>query len=333
MPYTETVTKMKQLIEQTREKLHNRLSPDELTTLSILDQSLKQSIALFERSLHAGLPPSHDPAEEPEGRVTGPFNRLAKGGTIIGEDEEVFMPEIWVRKLGVEHGDWLAADPLGTLGDSMLYEFTVLERRSSDAPTKRVAVIGPLIYHTGEWFVFSREEEITITVNPREVRSLGLQEGDLVEVAYLEGDPSRARIAWKFEETNLEEVIRRRGKQSAAKTEATVDVADPLLSGRKILVVGGDLYKESFRQMFERRGAAFSWESGFQGGTGRNIESKVRSADIVVMVTEMMSHRLPNVEAMCHRHHKPFVYAPSKGSTGAVREVQQKLRLLQTKRG
>lgn len=266
--------------------------------------------------------------EAPEGRVTGPFQRLAKGGTIAGEDLEVFMPEIWVRRLGVEHGDWLAADPLGVLHDNMLYEFTVLERRHQEANSKRIAFIGPLVYHAGDWMVFSEEEETTLTVNPREVRSLGLGEGDLVEVAYMQGDAARARIAWKFEEMTLDEVTNGKAKQRAQKTVPAVDVADPLLSGRKVLVVGADLYKESFRLMFERRGASFLWESGFQGGTGRNIDSKVRSADIVVIVTEMMSHRLPDVEVMCKRQNKPYVYAPSKGSAGAVREVQQKLRTL-----
>ncbi|MEW6064951.1 MAG: DUF2325 domain-containing protein [Bacillota bacterium] len=323
MPSIEPVNQVMELIKQTREKFHGQLSPEELVSLSTLEKSLEQCRPLFERPLpETVLIP--DDEEEPEGRVTGPFSRLAKGGVIYGEDAEVFMPEIWVRKLGVEQGDWLAADPLGTLHDSMLYEFTVLERHNQKDKCKRVAIIAPLLYHAGEWMVFSEEEQTTLTLNPREVRSLGLQEGDLIEVAYLEGDIARARIAWKFEEQTLEERAEAKTRQ-AEKPRPTVDVADPLLSGRRVLVVGADLYKESFRRMFERRGACLIWESGFQGGLGKNIESKVRGTDIVVIVTEMMSHRLPDVEAMCRRHKKPYVYAPSKGSTGAIREVQKKL--------
>ncbi|SHK01027.1 DUF2325 domain-containing protein [Desulforamulus aeronauticus] len=263
--------------------------------------------------------------EEPEGRVLGPFSRIAKGGIIIGEDSEVFVPEIWVRRLGIEHGDWMAADPLGILDESMLYEFTVMERRNQKIPSKRMAVIAALLYHAGEWMVYNPEEETTITLNSREVTALRLREGRLVEVAYMQGEIDKARIAWVFEEQTLDQVTGNKAKQRIQKTKPLIDVADPLLEGRKILVVGADLYKDSFQRMFERRGAIFSWESGFQGGTGRNIESKVRNSDVVVIVTEMMSHRLPDVEVMCKRHRKPFVYAPSKGSTGAIREVQQKL--------
>lgn len=323
----EAVNQVLELIKQTRGKFHGQLVPEELVALATLEKSLEQCRPLFERPLPE-YPLTLEDEEEPAGRVTGPFSRLAKGGVIYGEDAEVFMPEIWVRNLGVEHGDWLAADPLGMLQDNMLYEFTVLERRNQPDRSKRVAVIAPLLYHAGEWMIYSEEEQTTLTLNPKEVRSLGLREGDLIEVAYLEGDIARARIAWKFEEQTLEE--RREVKaRREEKPRPTVDVADPLLAGRKVLVVGADLYKEAFRRMFERRGAHFDWESGFQGGLGKNIESKVRGNDIVVIVTEMMSHRLPDVEAMCRRHKKPYVYAPSKGSTGAIREVQKKLGALQ----
>lgn len=270
--------------------------------------------------------------EEPEGRVLGPFSRIAKGGLIIGEDKEVFVPEIWVRRLSIEHGDWVAADPLGVLADSMLYEFTVLERKNQGDRSKRQEIIGPLLYHAGEWMVYNPAEEETITLNPREVSSLQCREGDLVEVAYLQGEMAKARIAWKFDEQTLAEVTENQLRQKAKRSKLTVDIADPLLEGRKVLIVGADLYKDSFQRMFERRGAIFSWESGFQGGPGRNIESKIRNNDIVVIVTEMMSHRLPDVEQMCKRHQKPFVYAPSKGSTGAIREVQQRLRAMYQKK-
>lgn len=332
--HTEALNHIAGLIAQTRNKIGGQLTQDDITKLNALEKALKQCKPLFERSeLEVSQPVENVEYddEEPEGRVTGPFSRLAKGGVIHGEDEEVFVPEIWVRRLGIEHGDWLAADPLGVLHENMLYEFTVLERRRRGDNPERVSLIGPLLYHSGDWMIFSSEEETTITLNPREVRSLGLREGDLVEVAYMQGDIARARIAWKFDEQTLEEKSAARTKQRSDKPRQTLDVADPLLSGKTIFVVGADLYKESFRQMFERRGANFVWESGFQGGTGRNIEAKVRSANIVVIVTEMMSHRLPDVENMCKRHNKSFVYAPSKGSTGAIREVQQKLRAIQAK--
>jgi hypothetical protein len=267
--------------------------------------------------------------EDDGDRVAGPLRRLPKGAVIESEGgEEIFVPEIWVRRLGMEQGDVVSAVPLGLLDRSQLYEFTVEERRGRGDTADRVSVIAPVSFHGGEWFVYSEEEESLITLKPREVRELRLEEGDLVEVAYPAGDMASARVAWKFDpgEVMFDEGARGPGpgKQSA-KERVVRDVGDPVLSGKAVLVVGGDLYREAFRQNFERRGADFMWESGFQGGQGRSIESKVRSADVVVMVTEMMSHRLPNVEAMCRRYRKPYVYAPSKGATGAVRACQKAL--------
>lgn len=268
--------------------------------------------------------------EEDEERVLGELRRLPKGGVIASKDgQEVFVPEVWVRNLGMEHGDIISAVPLGMIGQSPLFEFTVEERRGLGEASDRVSFIGPVSYHGGEWFVYSEEEEELVSLKPREVRSLGIEEGDLVEVAYPAGDISAARVAWKFDPDDdpyLEETAPgAEPKKRAAKKQPARDVADPVLAGKTVLVVGGDLYKDSYRQNFERRGAQLLWETGFQGGQGKSIESKVRSADLAVLVTEMASHRLPDVESMCKRHRKPFIYAPSRGSTGVVRASQQAL--------
>ncbi|MCG8403500.1 MAG: DUF2325 domain-containing protein [Firmicutes bacterium] len=266
-------------------------------------------------------------AEEDEERVAGELRRLPKGGVIATQDgAEVFVPEVWVRNLGMEHGDLVSAVPLGMIGQSPLFEFTVEERRGLGNESDRVGIIGPVVYHGGQWSIYSEEEEELISLNPREIRNLSIGEGDLVEVAYPAGDISAARVAWKFDHDDpyLADISPgKRPPQRSAEKRPVGDVADPLLAGKTVLVVGGDLYKEAYKQNFERRGAKFQWETGFQGGQGKGIESKVRSADAVVLVTEMMSHRLPDVESMCKRHRKPFIYAPSRGATGAVRACQK----------
>lgn len=265
--------------------------------------------------------------EQDEVVLTGGFSRLPKGGIINTGMEEVFVPEVWVRRLGLNSGDILSAVPLGKLGDSTLYEFTVEERQGAGrTQPDRISVVGPLLFHGGHWMVYSEEEGELIGLRPGEVRGMRLKEGDLVEVAYMQGDLASARVAWRYEETDLPERggdIRR--KPRAEDGERRLDVADPYLADRTVFVVGADIYKESFKKMFERRGARFLWESGFQGGPGKTVESKVRQADVVVIVTEMMSHRMPAVEGMCGRYRKPFVYAPSKGSTGAIRQCQKAL--------
>ncbi|MFZ5649935.1 MAG: DUF2325 domain-containing protein [Bacillota bacterium] len=259
----------------------------------------------------------------------GEFHRLPRGGVIkTGSGDEIFVPEIWVRRLGLEQGDLLSAVLLGKLGDSALYEFSAEERRGLGSAQDRVSVVGPLIYHGGEWMIYCEEEGELISLRHGEVRAMRLKEGDLVEVGYMRGDLSGARIAWKYDETELpgqRGPSLRRGREEGGDRPVRLDVADPVLADRTVLVIGADIYKESFKKMFERRGSRFLWESGFQGGPGKTVESKVRQADVVVIVTEMMSHRMPAVEVMCGKYRKPFVYAPSKGATGAVRQCQKAL--------
>lgn len=324
--------------------LYRKLFSSDLALLDELAGALEKGRPVFFKYFDAGEEPEEvlrkSPAsaaaypEEPDAeddgseKIVGEFTRLPKGGTIYNPaGEDVFVPEIWVRNLGIEHRDIVSAVPLGTLdGGVLLYEFAVPERRGLGDTCSRVAVVGPVYRHGGEWFIYSEEESTVISLKPKEVKALGLKEGDTVEVAYPAGDLYQARIAWKYDDTvYLDRAREKTRREKAVRPGQVVDIGDPLLAGKAVLVVGGDLYKESFRLNFIRRGAEFLWESGFQGGDGKKIESKVRAADVVVMVTEMMSHRLPNVEAMCKKHQKPYVYAPSKGSTGAVRECQKLL--------
>lgn len=298
-------------------------------TLGINEEEREETVSGDGMLEAAGHPEAvHEEEEDEPGRVVGEFSRLPKGGTIYNPaGDDIFVPEVWVRNLRIEHRDIVSAVPLGALDqDVQLYEFAVLERRGLGETDHRVSVVGPVYRHGPDWFVYSQEEGTVISLKPKEVRALSLKEGDTVEVAYPRGDLSQVRIAWKYDDTPYRDEIREKvRREKAVKSGQVVDIGDPLLSGKAVLVIGGDLYKEAFRQNFARRGAEFLWESGFQGGEGRNIESKVRASDVVVIVTEMMSHRIPNIEAMCKRHGKPYVYAPSKGSTGAVRECQKVL--------
>jgi len=271
-----------------------------------------------------------DDEDDDADRVRGQLRRLPKGAVIAGAGgNEIFVPEIWVRNLAMEHGDVVSAVPLGMIGQSPLFEFTVEDLCGLGHESDRVSLIGPVTYHSGEWFVYSEEEEELISLKPKEVQNLSLDEGDLVEVAYPAGDISAARVAWKFDADDPALDYQAPGpgnrRHPVKRTLPARDVADPVLAGKTVLVVGGDLYKEAYRLNFTRRGAKLLWETGFQGGVGKNIESKVRSADVAVLVTDMASHRLPDVEAMCKRHRKPFVYASSRGSTGVVRSSQQAL--------
>lgn len=260
------------------------------------------------------------------GTYLGDFVRYPRGGVIRTDSgQEIFVPEVWVRRLGLEEGDLLSAEWLGRLGDSEIYEFTVEERRGAENTGNRVSVVGPVVFHGGQWMIYSEDEGL-VNLRAGEARAMRLREGDLVEVAFPKGDPSGARIAWKYEDTDLPGEYSGPDRTKATNKErAVLDVADPILADRTVLVVGADLYREAFKKMFERRGAVFLWESGFQGGPGKTVESKVRRADVVVIVTEMMSHRMPAVEVMCLKSRKPFVYAPSKGASGAVRRCQEAL--------
>lgn len=252
----------------------------------------------------------------------GAFRRLPHGGVLVDyrSGREVFVPEAVVRNEGVEHGDLLGAKARDTGGRPPMFYFEVLDRRGRAAESDRLSFIAPLEFRGGVWGAVSEEEELFITVPDGDVSGLNLTEGDLVEVGYRAGDPASARVAWKFDPDDAFVRLRTLRKEPRKVRDRDVAPAEPQeLAGTTVLVVGADAYKETFKRVFERRGARFTWESGFM--VGKFLESKVRRADIVVIVTEAMKHKMPDVEAVCDRHGKPYVYAPSRGASGALREV------------
>ncbi|MDI6710393.1 MAG: DUF2325 domain-containing protein [Bacillota bacterium] len=279
----------------------------------------------------ADAPPPLPPAEAEEWDHVGEFTRLVRGG-ILNESRsgrEIFVPEAVVRAEGIEHGDLIGARDRGVNErGAPVYYFQVLERRGLADTSGRASFVAPLEQHGGAWGAYSEEEETFVTVPPQDVTSLDLAEGDLVEIAYEAGDFSTARVAWRYDPGEAFLDVReprtapRRDKRERPAKEAAADDRLPL-DGVNVLVVGADAYKESFKRMFERLGASFTWESGFM--VGRFLEGKVKRADIVVIVTEAMKHKMPDVENICERYGRPYVYAPSRGATGAVREVLRKL--------
>ncbi len=259
----------------------------------------------------------------------GEFTRLVRGG-VINESKagrEIFVPEAVVRAEGIEHGDIVGARDKGSNEKGTpQYFFQVLERRGLGPTSGRISFVAALEMRGGVWGAYNEDEEMFISVPDNDIQTLELEEGDLVEIAYEKGNPAKARVAWKYDAEEVYNELRER-QRVKKKRERTKDEPDALLlDGKRVLVVGADAYKESFKRLFERLGAEFSWESGFM--VGKFLESKVNRADIVVIVTEAMKHKMPDVEDVCKRLGKPYVYAPSRGATGAVREVLRKLDLL-----
>lgn len=336
-------------LRQLRRKLYQRLAdqvgaPEERSLVNRVGDLMSAEEVLLENEGELNEPDEIEPDKfkvdaEPdwsalkasgEWEIIGEFFRLPRGGVVQDHfnDREVFVPEAVVRGESIDHGDIVGARGKGTNErGSPLYFFCVLQRMDLGHTSDRVGLIAPLEFRGGNWGVYDEEEELFITVPDGDISSLGLDDGDLVEVAYQDGDPSSAKLAWRYDpddpflEIKKQHKEAKRGKRGKGK-DTRIDEPQDLLD-KMVLVVGADSYKESFKRVFERRGANFSWESGFM--VGKFLEGKVRRADIVVIVTEAMKHKLPDVEAICERYGRPYVYAPSRGASGALREVLGKL--------
>ena len=93
------------------------------------------------------------------------------------------------------------------------------------------------------------------------------------------------------------------------------------LVGKKVLVVGGDSFKAGYRAIVESLGAEFEFQGA--GGDMTMVKSRARGADIVVLVTDYLSHKVSGVVTDTMKadgREAALCYAGSKGR-GAILEA------------
>ena len=257
------------------------------------------------------------------------------------------VPDSAVKRLGLVPGDLVTV----TATPDRKVELQVLVRVASESvlgSVKRVAAEDG----RGAWQVIGLDRQPLGWVSEVEFAARSLADGDAVTVTRAgrkEGEPPRGlwspavglpalprcRVLQKHEALAAEALPAAPAKRRTVRRAAAGEKPETgrysgemrafaqrrPLAGKKVLVVGGDSFKAGYRAIVESLGAEFEFQ-----GAGRDmtmVKSRVRGADIVVLVTEYLSHKVSGVVTDTMKgdgREAALCYAGSKGR-GAILEA------------
>lgn len=289
--------------------------------------------------------PQEVPVAEPcrEEETTETFDRpmyrverRLKGAFI--DEIEGFVPESILRQLGIEHGDYVYAEPIPAVkvGQNR-FRYELAEKSEASEAPGRIECKGCPVKKDGELLVVNRslvtgksikfnDYPFSIVLNDRDIVQFELSEGDVVDVAFYENQPTAASVIWKHEvaEELFEEKPEPKKqvpKKEVVKTEKEVD---PVFAGQTICLIGDKPNESEYKAMVEERGGTLlhvepKWNV-------RRIQTHVKNADVVVGLYDLSKHTgLEKAKAYCKQYGKPYKMIPGKGKSTVMQTAMELL--------
>ncbi|MDA8198848.1 MAG: DUF2325 domain-containing protein [Thermaerobacter sp.] len=250
-----------------------------------------------------GVTPDADPVpalSSPPARVERDlgqeFHRRLRGGVLW--PGHVRVPETVVRELHLATGDRLSHRALPNYSEGPPhYDFTVLTRGSSIEPRERREEQMALVELEGDALVVrrfadGRPWDPPVALRPEDAAALHFHEGSVVDLAYWADDPQTVRVAWVHHLGSAEEEQALATAESAKPKPKAPRVKrerpDPVLDGKRVLVVGNEPRQSQYAKAIELRGGAMEWSSGDDGDD--RLAAALRRVDAALILKNHCSH-------------------------------------------
>lgn len=262
----------------------------------------------------------------------GMFNRKLVGGEF--GSFAIFVPEKIVRDLEIEDGDWVKArikNSYKALNGVVknTYNFEVIRRAEEKHETTRREMKFAIVQwekDLKEYYIVDPEEsglKTKILISNRTVENMHLEEGDVVDYAYYEGEKLSGRVVWKHP-TDYDEKSAPKPKSfykvSDSNSENTEDM-EPVLEGQIIAVVGYESMKTAFEEVVVDRKGEFLFLSGDE--TPIALESNLREVSRIILFPEFVSHgAMFTIKDIAKQYEIPISYPKKIGKSGFARLLE-----------
>lgn len=228
------------------------------------------------------------------------FKRKLYGGEVDGKD--CFVPENIVRKLDLEHGDYIYVDDNGFTQEGKAKHLYSVAKMGKRIPREgnRVHKMVVLKYDSllDRYYVDEDmngnllklgESPYPFYINRQEVQKKGVKAGDVVDVAYVKHIPTMVVIQWKHysdEPQYTVEAVKCSSKKAKVKEKKEYPQT---LEGKRVVAVGLEPRKTEMEEEIVKRGGEFQWIHGKKGDVA-TTESAVKNADMVVLYLQHIGH-------------------------------------------
>ena len=262
-----------------------------------------------------------------------PFERKLRGGVL--QEIEAFVPEGIIRKLGLRHGDLVSARKMAKTEGRTKYIYSLVEARGEKDVTGRVQLdycmvekeAGHLVlkksYTTNEAIRFNGVP-FSILISDGDVRIYGIKEGDIIDIAYNESNPSDNRVVWKHENElpAIEEDKKERKRKEVDTKKVMSDELEQTLAGNDILIIGNEANKAEYQEQIEKRGGNFLWADASKRPD--TYPSLVRKASFTIFLLGSSGHTgMKQIKQLCKEYDKPFEATFNQGITSIVRTAEE----------
>lgn len=241
---------------------------------------------------------------------TGRFHRELTGGSV--GSFRVFVPESVVRNLRLQDGDWVRAKGLKSIvlrngNIRTLYDYTLLRRTTEILPSERKELNLIRVHYDDELshHYIDVQDEIEnydrLVLNERDIKQLEIGQGDWVDYAYYESEPSAGRVIWKHKlPYQLLEMTEPQEPPSLAEGAA-------FFRDKGIVVIGTLNDALPIQEAIEEYGGQLS----FLGGDERfdTMERVAQAGDeLVVVVDSIAPSGMKKVQDIAERLRLPILY-------------------------
>lgn len=241
---------------------------------------------------------------------------------------EGFIPEGIVRRLDIEHHDYVYAEKI----DEHKYIYTLAAKGEGKDPENRRQINYCIVENEAGMLVTKRtvgsdECPNTIILNPKDIREMEIDKGDIIDIAFFSDTPERNKILWKHN-TSSNPKNNERNTNLSKENRKTLrpienDIDDSSLEGISVLVIGNEPKKALYKFSIEQRGGTFLWADAQDDLTF--LEAQVKKSDKVIFLLKVSGHTgMKQIKALCKKYNKPFLTTFSTGKSTVLKMAEEK---------
>lgn len=322
-------------------------SANELNKMETLEQPVikfSESECEGDFDTHTNTPAAEGDTDLPETAFTAyaTLNRKLKGGDLKftgpdGTQVVEYINEQLLRALDFYHQDIIKIEQSDGSDSRHPYQFTLHQRGDGSSPEEINVVEKAFIKYSDLMESFVVEEYLSPTgeikklsinkygnnifkVNHKDIKSMRLASGDIVDVAWLKGFEV-VKVRWKYKQ-DADSVVRpKKSTHYKEKKEVADEDVEQIFKGRKIALFGGTAYWLGLTEEVNKRGGELI---KVQTSTDSIIEKAVKDADLVIIAVEAVSHLMSDAsKKYAKEYDTPFIALDNLGRSSFVRTIDE----------
>lgn len=172
---------------------------------------------------------------------------------------------------------------------------------------------------------------MTYIVKDREATHFGLLHGDIVDIAWYEGNFDKAKITWKHpieepRKTESKKIIKHKKENNSNKTKEDEDGLEQTLKGKRVCLIGLEPFWDNYKKAVAERGGELDCVEPERHKT--SMSASIRKSDLVIVGISHISHDASIYANTRSKHYNiPFTSIKGFGTKSFINEVENKLNI------